>query len=224
VIGAPLPGNRGEDDVQFNLGGEPPDANQDAETPVEGTPDQEAPNAETVLLGPDGIDDPETEWVLEESAEPTPLPELSEDEIWLLVPGEELQIVTNLPKARHLPIGLAIRTGEIAVCAGRRREWCRTPIGASSDDEDLPLAKKVVVVFIRHRVSGVKTKPRKYVIVTDGDEGGHEKPLGWLDYSDAWNFEGGLLKQMVDAAGLTYEVERYTTEPEFERAHPEWVG
>jgi hypothetical protein len=197
VIGAPLPGNQGEDDVVVDRSGEPAEP-------------------ETLALGPDGIDDPETEWHLDDSA--ATLPPLSDDEIWLLVPGEDVAVVTTLPKARHLPMGLAIREGEIAVCTGRRRQWSRTPVGASDDDADLPLARRVLVVFIRHRASGVKTRPRKYVIVTDGGD----ELLGWLDYSEAWNFEGGLLKRMVEVAGLDYQVERYTTEPEFERAHPGW--
>jgi hypothetical protein len=206
VIGAPSPSNKGEDDVEVDLVGEQPDA-------------------ETLLVGPEGIDDPETEWVLEESDEP--LPELSDDEIWLLAPGEDLLVVTNLPKARQLPLAIAIRPGEIVVCTGRRREWSRTPIGASSNDDDLPLADTVLLVFIRHRARGVKTKPRKYVIVTgvssDGEAGEGATMLGRLDYSDAWNFEGGLLKRMIEATGLDYQVERYSTEPEFERAHPDWV-
>jgi hypothetical protein len=206
VIGAPLPGDQGKDDVEVDLVGDQPDA-------------------ETLLLGPEGVDDPETEWVLEESVDP--LPELSEDEIWLLMPGEDLQVVTNLPKARHLPLAIAIRPGEIVVCTGRRREWSRTPVGATEDDSDLPLADKVLLVFIRHRARGVKTKPRKYVIVTgsssDDEAPRDEVPLGWLDYSDAWNFEGSHLKRMIEAAGLEYEVERYSTEPEFERAHRDWV-
>jgi hypothetical protein len=170
-------------------------------------------------MGPAGIDDPETEWVIEELSNAAPLPTLTRDEIWLLVPGEEIQVVTTLPRPRHLGLGLAIRPGEIAVCANRRREWSRTPIGASSADSKLPLAAKVLVVFIRHRSTGIKTRPRKYVIVTDAAD----ELLGWLDYSDAWNFEGGILKQMVDTVGLTYEIERYATEPEFEAAHPQWV-
>jgi hypothetical protein len=129
-------------------------------------------------------------------------------------------VITNLPKPRYLPIGIGIRAGEIVVCTGRRREWSRTPIGASPDDAELPLAHKMRVVFIRHRATGIKTRPRKYVIVTDVNEG----LLGWLDYSDAWNFDGRVLKQMVDAVGLDYEIERYSTEPEFETAHPEWVN
>jgi hypothetical protein len=174
---------------------------------------------EELRIGPAGIDDPETEWELEETASAA-LPELDEDEIWLLAPGEDLSIVTHLPKPRHLLMGVAIRAGEIAICSGRRREWCRTPIGASEEDADLPMAHTLRVVFIRHRASGVKTRPRKFIIVTDEDE----KPLGWLDYSDAWNFEGGILKRMVDAAGLAYEVERFDNEPQFEQAHPGWVG
>ena len=170
-------------------------------------------------MGPAGIDDPETEWEIDESGKADPLPTLTPNEIWLLLPGESLQVVTNLPKPRHLGLGLAVRAGEICVCVGRRREWSRTPFGASPDDAGLPLAQRVLVVFIRHRATGVKTRPRKYVIVT----GAGEELLGWLDYSDAWNFEGLVLKQMVEAVGLAYEIERYATEPEFESAHPDWV-
>jgi hypothetical protein len=172
-----------------------------------------------VQLGPEGIDDPETEWAIDEAAEPTPLPELDDDETWLLVPGEELTVITALPKPRHLPLGLAMRPGEVALCAYRKREWSRTPVGSSPDDAGLPLAQTLFVVFIRHRASGIKTRPRKYIIVTGADN----ELLGWLDYSDAWNFDGRIIKQMVDAVGLDYEIERYGTEPEFESAHPEWV-
>ena len=171
-----------------------------------------------VRVGPDGIDDPETEWAIDGPADA--LPPLSADEIWLLVPGEPLDVVTSLPKPKHVPLGLAIRPGEIAVCSGRRRRWSRTPLGGADEDADLPVARTVLVVFIRHRAKGVRTKPRKYVIVTNDDD----EVLGWLDYSDAWNFEGQILKQMVEGAGLAYAVERYGTEAEFERAHPEWVG
>jgi hypothetical protein len=177
------------------------------------------PEGETVSFGPEGIDDPDTEWVIDEDEAAATLPGLSEDEIWVLVPGEDVGVVTSLPKPRHLPVAIAIRPGEIAVCTGRRREWSRTPVGSSSDDEGLPVAQRVLVVFIRHRASGVKTRPRKYVIVTGQDD----ELLGWLDYSDFWNFEGRHLKGMIEAAGLEYVVERYTTEVQFESAHPEWV-
>jgi hypothetical protein len=186
-------------------------------------PDDPDPNGgdvadDIVRVGPDGIDDPETEWAVD--APTDALPPLSPDEIWLLIPGEPLLVVTTLPKPKHVPLGLAIRPGEIAVCSGRQRRWSRTPLGGSDEDAALPVAHLVLVVFIRHRAKGVRTKPRKYVIVTNDDG----EMLGWLDYSDAWNFEGQILKQMVEGAGLAYAVERYGTEPEFERAHPEWVN
>lgn len=213
LIGRPYQDPGADDDIG-QTGGEPPRP----EPPDEGDGLSE-PTDERVQLGPEGIDDPETEWVIEEAAEPKALPSLSADETWLLIPGEELQVITRLPKPRQLPVGIAMRPGEVALCAFRRREWSRTPIGSSPDDSGLPMAQRLLVVFIRHRATGVRTKPRKYVIVT-GDDGAL---LGWLDYSDAWNFEGGILKQMVDAVGLEYAIERYGTEVEFESAHPEWT-
>jgi hypothetical protein len=217
VIGRPWEDPEQRPLVEIDLAGGPP-APGDDDGDDRGDENVEAGAADEELrVGPAGIDDPDTEWEFEDAADP--LPALSEDEIWLIVPGEPLQVVTNLPKPRNLPVGLAIRTGEIAVCVGRRREWCRTPVGASEEDAALPMAHKVRVVFIRHRASGVRTRPRKYVIVTDAED----TSLGWLDYSDAWNFEGQILRQMVDAAGLEYEVERYQTESEFESAHPDWV-
>jgi hypothetical protein len=225
VIGRPWedPDKRPDIDLAISTGPGSPNPLDDADaSPLADTGVENFEPDDQLHVGPAGIDDPETEWVIEslDQASLDALPELSPDEVWLLVPGEQLQVVTTLPKPKHLMLGLAVRPGEIAVCTGRRRTWSRTPIGGSDDDAALPLAEKVLVVFIRHRAKGVKTKPKKYVIVSN-DEG---DMLGWLDYSDAWNFEGQILKHMVEAAGLHYEVERFGTEPEFERAHPEWVG
>lgn len=219
VIGTPWedPQRRPDYGVDLNAGagGDPADDLRISDD----EPDGDDPGGEKLRIGPGGIDDPETEWELDEGP-PEPLPELSEDEIWVLVPGEDLMVTTSLPKPRHLPTAIAIRPGEIAVCTGRRRQWCRTPLGSSDKDAALPLAHAVHMVFIRHRASGVRTKPRKYVVVTD-EQG---VPLGWLDYSDLWNFENGELRRMIEAAGLRYEVERFTTEAEFESAHHDWVG
>ncbi|HEY1828143.1 MAG TPA: hypothetical protein VGF87_08985 [Acidimicrobiales bacterium] len=221
VIGTPWedPQHRPQYTLDLNAGsGDTPDDDDFPGSDLDEASDDDTPVAE-VREGPGGIDDPETEWALDETAD-EPLPELDEDEIWLLVPGEELLIATGLPKPRHLPCGIAIRPGEIAVCSGRRRGWSRTPVGSSSEDAELPMAHTVRMVFIRHRASGVRTRPRKYLIVTDQQD----EALGWLDYSDYWNFENGSLRRMVEAAGLRYEVERFNTEGEFESAHPEWVG
>jgi hypothetical protein len=183
-------------------------------------PDPDDIQGEEVLhLGPKGIDDPATEWAIEDTSSGA-LPELDDDEFWLLTPGEDLLIARELPKPRHLPLGIALRPGDVAFCSGRTRQWCRTPHSDLDDDEKLPMAHSVYVIFVRHRSAGVKTRPRKFVILTDESDG----VLGWLDYSDAWNFEGGILKQMIDTAGLRYEIERYDTEPQFEHAHPSWVS
>ena len=187
VIGKPWEDPEVRPDIGFESTGAPP-----------------APGDEVLRMGPSGIDDPDTEWETADSPGAT-LPELDDDEFWLLTPGEELLIATKLPKPRHLPMGIALRPGDVAVCSGRDRQWCRTPNSDLEDDDKLQMGHSVYVIFVRHRSSGVKTRPRKYLILTDEDEG----LLGWLDYSDAWHFEGGILKQMIEAAGLNYEVERY---------------
>jgi hypothetical protein len=57
--------------------------------------DLEEPDREALILGPGGIDDPETVW---EDNEPIdPLPNLSSGEFLLLGPGEDLEVVDDLP-------------------------------------------------------------------------------------------------------------------------------
>ncbi len=147
---------------------------------------------------------PRPEWrVDDDTAAATALPELGEDEIWVLVPGETVAVVTQLPKARHLPVAVAIRPGEIVARSGRRpRVEPYTWIGVlERTTKACPWPSKVVWSSSSATgLSGVKTKPRKYVIVT----GVEDEPLGWLDYSDAWTLEGGQLKQMIQGgrAGL----------------------
>jgi hypothetical protein len=171
-----------------------------------------------IILGPDGIDDPETAWSIDD--EPASLPPVTEDTFLLLRPGEELEGVEKLPKPKKLRLGLAIRLGELVLCVGRRRSWCRTPSGPPGKKSELPLAQGMVVVFIRHRARGVRSRPRNYIAVI----GESEALLGWLDYSDSWNFDAHILEMMAREVGIRFSIERFATEPEFEQAHPDWVG
>lgn len=213
VIGKPWENPEVRPGFNFETTGAPPDPDGDIDDI------DDIQSDEVLRLGPGGIDDPDTEWEIPDTPG-ADLPELDDDEFWLLTPGEDLLIATELPKPRHLPMGVAMRPGDVAVCTGRKRQWCRTPISDLEDDDELPMAHTFHVIFIRHRSTGVKTRPRKYLILSGESDG----LLGWLDYSEAWNFEGGILKQMVEAAGLRYEVERYDTEPQFEQAHRAWVS
>jgi hypothetical protein len=173
---------------------------------------------EAILVGPGGIDDPETIWKV---AEPTePLPTLTPGEFLLLPSGAEPWVADDLPSVKHFKFGIAISQGELVVCTGKRRSWSRTPLGHSADHADAPLAERLIVIFIRHRANGNRTRPRKYIAIA----GSADTLLGWLDYSDSWNFDARILGESVNSVGIEYEVERYEIEPEFELAHPGWIG
>jgi hypothetical protein len=173
---------------------------------------------EEIILGPDGIDEPETAWSIND--EPASLPPVTGDTFVLLRPGEELEAVEKLPKPKSLRLGLAIRLGELVLCVGRRRSWCRTSLGPPGEKSGLPLAQGMVAVFIRHRARGVRGRPRNYIAVI----GENEALLGWLDYSDGWNFDAHILEMMAREVGIGFSIERFATEPDFELAHPDWVG
>ncbi len=177
---------------------------------------------ETVRVGPAGIDDPETEWEIDESGKADPLPTLTPrmDEIWLLLPGgESLLLVTticpDLPQAR-LDTGSPSAPGEI--CSLRRAA------GHASGAAHLDRRRRPTTRASRWLPSGCsscssatarpgsRTRPRKYVIVT----GAGEELLGWLDYSDALELRGPGRSEMVEAVGLAYEIERdgaYLSQP-----------
>jgi len=174
---------------------------------------------ESLALGPEGADDPDTMWLSPDSAAP-PLPPLSSDTFVIVEPGEEAMIMDSLPPPRRLRLALAFRFGELVVCQGRRRSRCATPTGATPDSSSLPVAQCLTLVFIRHRSRGNTRKPNKYAIVTGTDSG----LLGWLDYSDSWNFDASVLKELAQRSGMSYEVERFTTAHEFDGAHPDWIG
>jgi hypothetical protein len=175
-------------------------------------------SGEAIVLGPGGIDDPETAWNIGDQVERPPPTSL--DNFWVLRPGEELEVVDQLPKPKQLRLGVAVGQGELIVCAGKRRSRCRTPLSPPDADVAVPSAERLVVIFVQHRAKGVRSRPRKYIVVTGSDD----ELMAWLDYSDTWNFDAGILQKMADVVGIRYEVERFATEPEFQLAHPDWIG
>jgi hypothetical protein len=195
---------------------EPPDVEDDEVLDDEGEDGQTTDEA--VVLGPGGIDDPETEWRIDAPTEQ--LRPFRPGEFVLVEPGEEPRWVDELPKPRHFKIGVAVSLSVVVLCSGRRRDWSKTPYGHSSDHGDAPIAHSMVVVFIKHGVNGNPRKPRKYLVVA----GPHNELLGWLDYSNTWGLDAHVLEQIAGMVGLVYAIERYSTEDEFEHVHPDWVG
>jgi hypothetical protein len=78
----------------------------------------------------------------------------------------------------------------------------------------------MVVLFVQHRARGNPNKSRKYLVIVDAAN----EMLGWLDYSDSWSFDSGVLIDVARCIDIEYEIERFQTEPEFQQAHPNWVG
>jgi hypothetical protein len=183
-----------------------------------GDVEADEPGGAVIREGPAGMDDPDTEWTGPE-LEVAPI-ELSPDEFVVLEPGEDPEIWAELPKERNLRFGLAARTGQLVVCDGRRRTWLRMGNGAAPDHGDAPIAAHMIVAFIARRNRGRRTRPKEYLVLTDS----LGQLLGWLDYSDRWSFNTGALRQIAAAGGLHYEVQRFNSEPDFELAHPDWVG
>ena len=181
------------------------------------TVEDEEPGSEPLVVGPAGIDDPETQWRIDGPTEP--LRQLRPGEFVLIEPGEEPRWVDELPKPRHFKVGVAVSLSEVVVCDGKRHAWSKTPYGHSSAHGDAPVAERLIVVFIRHGINGNPRKPRKYLVVT----GRNDELLGWLDYSNTWGFDAHALAEMAVMVGITHDIERYSVEEEFEKRHPAWV-
>ena len=162
-----------------------------------------------------------------ESDEPDPdksevdLPVLAENEYLVVSPGGEVEVRSSLPKPSRLPKALGLHSGgDLFICEGRKRAMIRTPMSTSGDD-DRPLATRLVMVFIQHRSAIPRTRGLRYVIVTDDSD----ELLGWIDHSPpAWDFEPSTVRALALRAGLECAIEGFEGEPDFEMAHPTWLG
>lgn len=150
---------------------------------------------------------------------PADLPPLRADAYLLVRPGEAIEEVDRLPKPKRLGKAVAVSLGDLVLNSATGRTVCRTPHGHSSAG-DVPAVTRLVVVHIRKRSSPPRTRHRRYLIATDR----HDELLGWLDDSEGWELEAASVAALAAAADIECEVEVYGTEPEFEDAHPEWVG
>jgi hypothetical protein len=148
------------------------------------------------------------------------LPTFAEDEYLIVLPGGETEVADMLPMPRKLPKALALHAGCLIVCQGKRRSTIRTP-SSTVDNPDLPLASRLVMVFISQSATAPRTRSRRYLVVTDENE----DLLGWIDHSPpGWDFEGSQVRALAQRAGLECTTERFALDNEFELVHPGWVG
>ncbi|HEY5025108.1 MAG TPA: hypothetical protein VII76_09035 [Acidimicrobiales bacterium] len=148
------------------------------------------------------------------------LPAFTEDEYLLVLPGGEIEIAQILPKPRKLPKALVLHNGCLIVCERRRRSTIRTP-SSTVDDPELPLASRLVMVFIEQRSATPRNRSRRYLIVTDENE----DLLAWIDHSPpGWDFQGSQVRALAQRSGLECSTEGFAVETEFELAHPGWMG
>jgi len=181
-------------------------------------------------VGQEGLDNPvespDFEWDDAQDSEASSaverveeLPSLNDDEYLLVLPGGQIEIELELPKRRKSPKALVLHAGCLIVCDGKRRSTVRTP-ASTVDDPELPLAWRLVMVFIARRSVTPRTRGRRYLAVTD--ESG--ELLDWIDHSPpGWDFQTSQVRAVAQYAGLECSTERFAEETEFELAHPNWV-
>lgn len=150
---------------------------------------------------------------------PEELPDFSEDEYVIVFPGGDIEVAQALPKPRRLQKALVLHEGCLTVCDGKRRTTLRTPT-STVDDPEIPIATRIVMVFIDHRAVPPRSRSRRYLIVTDDSE----DLLGWIDHSPpGWDFQVSMMRALAQSAGLECSTERFGVETEFELAHEGWV-
>jgi len=153
--------------------------------------------------------------------EPDELPTVGNDEYLVLLPGGEVEVVTELPKPRKLAKAVVYHAGDLIFCDGKRRSEVRTPRGAAAeDDTDLPLATRLVLVHVRARATPPRTRRRRYLIATDDGE----ELLGWIDHSPpGWEFPHSAVRLLAELAHVECAMESFDSDVAFDDAHPGWV-
>jgi hypothetical protein len=144
------------------------------------------------------------------------LPELAGGEYYVLAPGRDLEVV----EGHHHQGSRAIFMGhgELLMGGGTHRSHCRTP-SYGGGNPHLPLATKLVSVFVHHRPVGALSETDRLILALGADDG----VAGRMDTSGSWEMNTDCLRQMCAAVGLEYAVERYDYFPQMWEAHPEWV-
>ena len=111
---------------------------------------------------------------------------MEDDDYLILLPGGEFEVARELRKPSKVPKAVVYHGGNLILCEGKRRTAVRTPRGATDLDEtDIPLATRLVLVFIKYRAVPPRSRSRWYLIATNEDE----ELLGWIDHSPpGWDF------------------------------------
>jgi hypothetical protein len=204
------------DEVDPDESADPDEASDESVVEVEEV--HGSPGEPVLLVGPGGIEDPETTWDYGDGG--GVLPEHDPDQYFWLTPGEDVVVVDQLPRPRRGSTAFIMGAGELALSDGKRRYWVRTPAGTSRDHPEAPVASKLVVIFVAHRAVRRSNRPRRYIAFLDVSD----DLIGWMDYSDTWPLRTDRVQQMAELCGVRVETERYRTESEFEAARPSWVG
>jgi hypothetical protein len=147
------------------------------------------------------------------------VPELGPDDCLIARPGEDFQILDSMPRRLHERAALVLWRGELIAVHGRDRDAVRTPRATDVVDPGEPVATRIVLVTIHHRTRAPRTRPLRYLILTNG----MGELLGWLDHSPpSWDFQVSQIKAIGTLARMECETEIYESEAEFALARPTW--
>lgn len=139
---------------------------------------------------------------------------------WCLRPGEPLDEVTKLPRHRgNQPLvffGGPRQRLLLDLPHGRR--ILAVPAAPNGADAAV-LARKMVVVYCRHRATGHINTPDRWAIVLNAAG----QTMARLDFSDSWELRTDSLRRICELAGMEFAVETYATESELLAARPQWT-
>jgi hypothetical protein len=141
---------------------------------------------------------------------------LAKGQYFVLAPGRDLEVVDG----HHHPRAPAIVAGhgELFLRGGVHRSHCRTPTYRGKQ-RHLPLATRLVSVFVHHRPVGEVNRTSNLVFALDR----HDTIVSRLDTSNSWEMSSHCLQQICNEVGLEYGTESYDFFPQMWQAHPNWV-
>jgi hypothetical protein len=112
---------------------------------------------------------------------------------------------------------MVVGNGELFMRDGVHRSHCRTPVYRGGD-RHLPVASKLVSVFVHHGPLGADETQRLVFALDPGDG-----IVGRLGTSNSWEMKTNCLEQMCNEVGLEYGLESYDYFPQMWEVHPKWV-
>jgi hypothetical protein len=112
------------------------------------------------IVGAEGSEDPESRCLVGQGS--LAKPSQITDKFLVLSPGEEPWFSPEFPNRKGLKVGIVVCAEQVTFVSQRRRTPFQSPVSAV--DNDSQVASRVVNIFIRNRLSGVTTRPRKYLV------------------------------------------------------------